>query len=370
MYNSFITCVISFRVPPADDSRKHHTFNVFDKKGYNLEQEVSKFCIEHSLDMRPNGPCCDILSHAKHQQHMIRVEKSVDETRSYPHFGICMPTYQRPYDLEFLLLLKTSLPSVLAQSYTQWTLILVGDALTAEQEAILFRQLDKLKFPPAKLVYRNLPLERSEKYIFSAREVLPCFSLHEMADNDAWCHSGTGAVNYALDIAETLPDVTYVLKLSDDDTFSPNHLANLVRAFRLLPDGEIKFAFTQGYSVPWSWVGFPLSSEAREASFVAPTPCNLFDISASWAKSLGLRWRLDLEQSAATRRMQECCGHPCHDGIVLPNDADFFERVNALVTKDKLFYSVFIPQIDLVHIGAEDRLELVEQLKKDYNYEN
>lgn len=352
-------------MPPADGSQRHHTFEVFDKKGYNLEKEVKKFCLEHSLDMSVNGPCCDVLKHAKHQQHMIRVEKYHGNNAFFPHFGICIPTYQRPYDLEFLLLLNTSLPSVMSQSYDRWTLILVGDALTAEQESILLHQISLLNFPPEKMVYKNLPVEESEKTIFRYRPVLPCASLRMMAEDSAWCHSGTGAVNYAMDIADTLPDVTHLIKLGDDDTFSPNHLANLVRAFRLLGGGVIKFAFTQGYSVPWSWVGFPLSNDTRQSSFVAPTPCNLFDNSAAWEKSLGIRWRRDVAQSRATRHLKECCGHPCEDGIVLPNDADFFERVNKMVTKDKLFSSTFIPQIDVIHLGAMDRLELVKQLKID-----
>jgi hypothetical protein len=63
--------------------------------------------------------------------------------------------------------------------------------------------------------------------------------------------------------------------------------------------------------------------------------------------------------------MQHCCEHICGDGIVLPNDADFFERINSLVTIDGAFSSVFVPQVDQVHLGAEDRLRLAQQLEDD-----
>jgi hypothetical protein len=170
-------------------------------------------------------------------------------------------------------------------------------------------------------------------------------------------------MNKAFDIADTLPEVSHLVWLSDDDTFFDNHLANLARAFKL-EINDIKFAFTRGYSVSWSWVGFP-NFEVSQISYIAPTPCQLFDHAAAWSKSLNLRLRLDVEQSQASRQMKQCCGHACVDGIVLPNDADLFERINTMVTKDRLFSSAFIPQIDLIHLSAEDRLLLVDQIKKD-----
>ena len=354
--------VCSFRVPPNDDSKRFHTFEVFDKEGYDLPAAVSSFCLLHSLDTSRNGPCCDILKHAMHQQHMIRAEKLIGmETQAPdPHFGICVSTYQRPYDLDFLLLHNTSLPSLLRQSYPHWTLILVGDALTTTQEEIMLQKVRQLNFPPEKIVYRNLDSEFSEKNIFKERGILPCADF----GRSAWCHSGTGAMNLAFDIADSLTEVTHLIWLSDDDTFFSNHLANLARAFKLSADNDIQFAFTKGYSVAWSWVGFP-DFKVSQATFVAPTPCQLFDHSAAWAKSLNLRLRLDVEQSESGRRMQQCCGQACVDGLVLPNDADLFERINTMVTKDHLFSSVFIPQIDLIHLSAEDRLALVDQIRED-----
>lgn len=359
----------SFRVPPAEPHAKSfHTFEVFDKLGYDLEHEVEMFCQKHNLDMSHNGPCCDILQHAKHQQHMIRVEKLIGIQNNNgnppsPHFGICISTYQRPYDLDFLLLHNTSLPSVLAQSYPHWTMILVGDSLTAEQEDKMLKKVNSLNIPPHKIVYRNLDPQYSEKNIFKEREMIPCRA--DFGDS-AWCHSGTGAMNLAFDIADTLPEVTHLIWLSDDDTFFNNHLANLARAFQLGngKDLNIQFAFTKGYSVSWSWVGFPKTS-VTQATLTAPTPCHLFDHAAAWSKSLNLRLRLDIEQSQAVRHMEQCCGQPCVDGVVLPNDADLFERINTLVTKEGSFLSVFIPQIDLIHLSAEDRLLLVDQIRKD-----
>jgi hypothetical protein len=355
-----VMCDYSFRVPPADDSQSHHTFEVYDKRGYDLHTEVRSFCIKHSLNMSTNGPCCEVLHHAKHQQHMIRFEHmyATGTPNPNPHFGICISTYQRPYDLDFLLLHNTSLASVMAQSYSHWTIILVGDALTEEQESIMLGQVKRLRIPPEKIIYRNLDPQLSEKNIFKERAILPCAVFGE----SAWCHSGTGAMNLAFDVADSIPEVTHLIWLSDDDTFFSNHLANLARAFKLRDD--VKFAFTRGYSLAWSWIGSPATS-ISEASFIAPTPCKFFDHAAAWSKSLNLRLRLDVEQSQSKRYMEQCCGLPCVDGLVLPNDADLFERINTLVTRDELFASVFIPQIDLIHLSPDDRLDLVEAIKKD-----
>lgn len=350
----------SFRVPDIN-SKKSHTFEVFDKLGYNLENAVRDFCVEHSLNMTRNGPCCDILQHATHQRHMIRIEKMVGEQRNptfNPHFGICIATHQRQYDLSFSLLHNTSLPSLLGQSYPHWTLLLIGDALTDDQEEIVLRRINQLNFPPKKIVYRNLDPQYSEKNIFKERDILPCAKFGA----SSWCHSGTGAMNLAMDIADTLPEVTHLLMMGDDDTLLSNHLANLARAFRLSEERDVKFAFTKGYSVSWSWVGFP-SSDVHEATYAAPTPCMLFPHAAAWSKEL--RLRLDVEQSMSSRHMDNCCGLDCVDGLVLMNDADFFERVNTYVTRDKLFSSIFIPQIDFIHLNAEDRLILVEQIQSD-----
>ena len=351
-------------MPSADDSKRSHTFEVFDKRGYDLEYEVRNFCLKHSLSMSRNGQCCDILKHANHQQNMIRVEKMAglrqsQDSPNEPHFGICISTYQRPYDLTFSLLHNTSLPSVLTQSYPHWTIILVGDALTEAQEEIMLQRVNQLNIPPEKIIYRNLDPQYSEKNIFKERPILPCAKF----GRSAWCHSGTGAMNLAFDIADTLPIVTHLIWLSDDDTFFNNHLANLARAFHLRADNAIKFAFTRGYSILWSWIGFP-SANVTVATFTGPTPCQLFDHAAAWSKSLNLRLRLDIEQNQSTRHMKECCGLPCSDGLVLPNDADLFERINTLVLKDQI-KSVFVPQIDLIHLNAEDRLLLVEQIKNE-----
>lgn len=251
----------SFRVPTAsDDAKLSHTFEVFDKRGYNLEHAVRTFCLKHSLNMSLNGPCCDIFKHANHQQNMIRIEKGVSlqnnlkSPQNTPHFGITMPTYQRSYDLTFSLLHNYSLPSVLSQSYPHWTIILVGDALTEHQEEIMLQRVNQLNIPPEKIIYRNLDPQYSEKNIFKERNVLHC-SKFGIGESSEWCHSGSGAKNFAFDIADTLPEVTHVLWLSDDDMFFSNHLANLARGFQLREDNEIKFAFTKGYSVSWSWVG-------------------------------------------------------------------------------------------------------------------
>ena len=325
---------------------------------------MENFCHRYAIDMSPDGQCSDILNFATHQRDMIREEKIVGilQRSPQPHFGVCIATYQRPYDLEFALLLNTSLPSVLRQSFPHWTIILVGDALSKEQEALMLRQINRLNISPEKIVYRNLPAHLSEKNIYKERPMLPC----AVPGGAAWCHSGTNAMNFALDIADTIPEISHVLLLGDDDTFYDNHLANLARAFKLSGDGEIKFAYTRGYSTSTGWMGYPIiSNNISMTTFSAPSPCKLFIIAAGWSKSLKLRQRLDVEQSLDKRGMKQCCDQNCVDGIVLPNDADLLERVNTMVYKKNLFSSVFIPQTDVIHLSSEDRLVLVDQIIRD-----
>lgn len=344
------SAIDSFRVPLHDG--RFRTFDVYDKSGYVVEEAMEKFCLENGISMGVNGPCCDLLKRAKHQQHMVRLEKLNAEDIPDPHFAICIATYQRPYDKDFILIRNTSLPSIIGQSYTRWTIILVGDALTKDQEDILFRQIDQLDIPREKFIYRNLDPILSEKNIFQQRDALPC------ANGDAqWCQSGSGAVNLAFEVADTLAHVTHVVWFGDDDVMMPNHLSNLVRGFKL--GSDIKFAFSTGYVHLFEPdVIFPRSS-LDLTSYIAPSPCGLFTQSASWEKSINLRLRSDVEQANAKRRMKRCCSHDCYDGIVLANDADLLERLNTMIVKDKLFSSVFIPQVDVIHIHHEDRLWII-----------
>jgi O-antigen biosynthesis protein len=109
---------------------------------------------------------------------------------------VIIPTYERAE-----LLLTRSIPSVLAQTYPNWELLVIGDGATRSVDAAMATVTDP------RIKYENRP-----------RQNYPPEPYH------AWMCRGADAINYGLDIARG----TAVTTLGDDDELMPFFVETLL----------------------------------------------------------------------------------------------------------------------------------------------
>jgi glycosyltransferase involved in cell wall biosynthesis len=114
--------------------------------------------------------------------------------------SVIIATYQRPE-----LLLERSIPSVLAQTHTDWELHVVGDGCTEETLGSMgdITRLD------SRIRFTNRPR--------------PEYPPNEL---DAWHVSGSHAWNYGLDTARG----EYICLLADDDEYHPEFIEAMLSA--------------------------------------------------------------------------------------------------------------------------------------------
>lgn len=113
--------------------------------------------------------------------------------------SIIVPTYNRAE-----LLIERTIPSVLAQTYSNWELIIVGDQMSAEQAAAL----TKAAAGDSRIRFHNL--KRRGRY--------------PALDGPRWYVAGIKPINYGMRIAQG----QWIAHLDDDDLFLPDHLATLL----------------------------------------------------------------------------------------------------------------------------------------------
>jgi glycosyltransferase involved in cell wall biosynthesis len=121
------------------------------------------------------------------------------DTSRTPLISVCVPTYNRGR-----LLMERAVTSVLAQTYENFELIIVGDHCTDETAALL----SQVKDPRVR--FHNLP-NRDRKYP-------PTVENH-------WFVGPAVPANKALDLARG----EWLARVDDDDTWSPDHLESLLR---------------------------------------------------------------------------------------------------------------------------------------------
>ncbi len=111
------------------------------------------------------------------------------------HFGIVIPTYNRPDDL------REALESLLAQSYPHWVAVIVNDASTADYSGIEKSYTD-------------------DRFIFISKD-----------------HNGgiNAARNVGIDYL-TGRGIDFVSFLDDDDIFAPDFLENSISVIRQHPE--------------------------------------------------------------------------------------------------------------------------------------
>jgi hypothetical protein len=83
------------------------------------------------------------------------------------HFGIIIPVGGRSFDPDFLLLSRQSLKSVMAQTYSNWTIIFVGDHLPASSVEKVKAIIEKHNVPADKYILLNLGESQTKQFIYS-----------------------------------------------------------------------------------------------------------------------------------------------------------------------------------------------------------
>lgn len=297
--------------------------------------------------------------------------------RTIVNFGVVMPTFERQWDPLFRIMQLTALPSLMRQNLppgVDWTLILVGDGLSALAVGRLHDALDRSGIPRHKIIFANL----DDGAASHAQGDLPVEALPyaEGIEHGKWAFMlGVAPLNRGLDIAADMTSITHIARLDDDDEWLPHHLSNLARVYINIGDAGFVYASSLGFENIGS-SPLPIMHPDVGDAFVGisiPSPCGLAHSAASWS-NMGLvgqlRYRDALEQNVGRQRwLKSCCDvSPCSK--FLPYDADFWERVSEICDKSPHALSYLITTPGVVYTDKRAKLILrhyIHGLARDKN---
>ena len=269
-------------------------------------------------------------------------------------FAVVTALLFRETDPWFLLPERTSLQSVVNQTFTNWTLVVVGDGLSEHHVVRAFGAMKRAGLPKSKIIFNNKPAYFREQNYYNRH------AIDLESDCVVWCFAGINSYNTALEIAESLHGITHIAHIDDDDRWSVNHLTNLERAFRL---EAVDFAFSQatGYTGDTSFPAATVNN--RDFELRPPEPCGIVHSTTSWSISGAgwIRYRHPWEQKSSKRSAQTCCGrNPCSGA--LPADADMWERFRGLVLQNRTS-SGMIVQADTIYSNSSIKDELLARIR-------
>ena len=139
------------------------------------------------------------------RERLAEVRRQPDYERAFtdpePLVSVVIPTYDRGR-----LLVSRAIPSVQAQSYPNWEMVIVGDAAPDETGQMVAELNDP------RISYHNLTIRGP----------------YPEAPRDLWHVAGIPPRNAAVAAAKG----SWIAPLDDDDAFSPEHIATLLRAAR------------------------------------------------------------------------------------------------------------------------------------------
>lgn len=158
---------------------------------------MAQFFEEHGLREKTRLRRDDV-----HRLERIRQAPGYAEAyEAEPLVSIIVPTYNRAR-----IIIERTLPSVLAQDYPHWELLIVGDRMEEEQAALLH----EAAAGDPRVHFHNL--KRRGRY--------------PSKKGPLWYVAGIKPVNFGLRCARG----AWIAHLDDDDTFLPNHLSTLLAA--------------------------------------------------------------------------------------------------------------------------------------------
>ena len=137
---------------------------------------------------------------AERLQRVRAHENYEDAFHGDPLISIIVPTYERSR-----ILIERTIPSVLAQSYANWELLIIGDQMSEEHASVL-RQANQID---PRIHFHNLRVR----------------GRYPERKGPRWYVAGTKPFNTGLRLARG----SWIAILDDDDAFLPQHLEHLLR---------------------------------------------------------------------------------------------------------------------------------------------
>jgi hypothetical protein len=153
---------------------------------------------------------------------------------------------------------------------------------------------------------------------------------------------------------------THIARIDYDDSWHPNHLSNLARAFEHTPDAFFAYSRAAGFFSG----GFPsVQSFPDPSSHVVPNtnfylyppvPCGVIHSAVSWGANHSLSSGMCFrgKDQIISRRDSFTTGCINNTAMVYPGDADLWQRVAAAM-KHGLGKSIFIDEIDVTYTCEE-----------------
>ena len=225
--------------------------------------------------------------------------------------GIIISTYQRK-DGKTPFYLNRALESILSQTYKNFKIFLIGDRYENSKEFELYSE--KIKSVDHVLI--NLPVAYERDFYGDNKNAL-------------WSYAGTYSTNFALDLCQK-EEINFVTTLNHDDWWYENHLQEFFKCYEKF---GCDFMCTQStFANPNNKL--PNFNSSEEYIFFNPLSCGLIHSSAIVnIKKIPLRY-IDLFKE--------------NGAIGLPGDADYWERVRAKMTQDRLC-GIFINKLTCRH---------------------
>jgi len=277
-----------------------------------------------------------------------KIRRDGSSTHSLSKFIIAVGIFERQIgafvDTEFNVACITMLGSVARQTYTNWTLSLVGDGLSADQIAKVFSSIKRSNIDGNKILFVNMRRNLREPLLYREKNV--------------WKYAGTNVLNLALDVAYSTT-AEYIARIDDDDAWREDHLQNLLLGYTRFSNASFAFsqALFKGSPFPQEQKGANQNGQVLVPRLQSPEPCGVIHATTSWSISrMGfLYFRHSWEQLRSPRFEGRCCGKPCQSyKTIMPVDADMWERVWGLVNSGNIS-SIFIPMVDTDYTVNEQK---------------
>lgn len=209
--------------------------------------------------------------------------------------------------------LKKSLNSIKNQSYTNWTLVIIGDKYEPKEELDKIIDDFKKECPNNKIVY--LYNTHTERDIVKN-------------NNNLWRCAGANAINMGLKNGID-NKYKYFFHLDDDDYWSSEHLKTHMNAY--LQSENCVFVVSKSVFLH-SFL--PRAKVDIYPNNILPTPSGMVHSSFSC--------RFDLIK----------CFHDnvTPAGYEYPADATMLSRIRQFILENKQYYSIYIPELTCYHI--------------------
>eukprot|EP01102_Stenamoeba_stenopodia_P014659 TRINITY_DN4893_c0_g1_i2.p1 TRINITY_DN4893_c0_g1~~TRINITY_DN4893_c0_g1_i2.p1 ORF type:complete len:494 (+),score=72.31 TRINITY_DN4893_c0_g1_i2:60-1541(+) len=199
--------------------------------------------------------------------------------KQHLRFAVVVATYRRSKNgRAFSDYINNVILNLKRQTYPHWKLFLIGDHYDVDEE---FHQLASLS--PNNAENDQEEDEEAKRKIRAVN--LPWAAEREgtLVGAELWNSGGVHAVNIGLNLAQE-EGFTHVAHLDDDDSWHPEHLEELARAYMDFPDATM--AYSKAFYSGIGGAPFPPDVVKRSYNNLYITPAYAIHSSASWRSEL------------------------------------------------------------------------------------